>query len=410
MSKRKLKSLNKIVSDVQKEKPRKKRKKGPKRHIRKSLIVVLAIAIVAGLLAWKVPTIMNEAKLKELGYSKEAISKIEEEQLSSKIIENGYYSKYLENSILDGSLKKKYISLYAHITTDRTLTNTDLLLYNRLLDKGYESDQLENLFNNLQFYEITPLLIFDYQWDENPYIEDCKNNRETNSETSFSLSDNYYTLYKLQYDCEDQSNTNVLVNSNFGLTSDYVPDNLVTVDSQYSVNDTQLKQEVNDALVSMITSAIQENHYFYATAGYRSYETQEAAYNSLLGSMSESEADKNGFRAGHSEHQTGLAVNVTATYETDKAFEETDTYKWILEHCTEYGFIQRYPQTKSSITGNADELDHFRYVGKDLAQKIVASNLTYDEYYELYLASWDEKDNIPSKSITSNISDYSVNN
>lgn len=104
----------------------------------------------------------------------------------------------MEQCILDGSLQEEYLPLYAAIKTDRTLTDTDFLLYNRLMDKGYEVDQLQNLFNNLTFIELTPLLAFDYQWDENPYIQDCKNNRDHNSESSFSLSDSYYQLYKLQ--------------------------------------------------------------------------------------------------------------------------------------------------------------------------------------------------------------------
>lgn len=410
MSKRKLKSFSKIVNDVQKETSSKKKSKPkkPKRHIRKSLIAVVIVAIAIGLLAWKVPAIMNEAKLKDLGYSKEAIQKIEEDKLSSTIISHEYYSKYLESSILDNSLKKDYISLYASITTDRTLENKDFLLYNRLLDEGYESDQLENLFNNLYFYELTPLLVFDYQWDENPYIEDCKNNRETNSETAFTLSSSYYTLYKLQYEVSDPSNTNVLVNSTHGLSNEYVPNALTTLDSQYAVNNTQLQQVAADAFAQFVVAGINADHYFYATAGYRSYETQESAYSSLLASMSESEADKNGFRAGHSEHQTGLAVNVTATYETDVVFQDSKTFQWMKENCTTYGFIIRYPSEKTCITGNSDELDHFRYVGKELAEKVTASNLTYDEYYQLYLASWDDDSNIPSLNITANISDYNV--
>lgn len=408
MPKRKLKSVSRIIKDTKKQVQTNKKPK-PKRHIRKSLVVVLVVGIVIGLLIWKVPTIMNEAKLKDLGYSSEAIQKIEEDKLSSTIIQNSYYSKYLESSILDNSLKKDYISLYAAIKTDRTLENKDFLLYNRLLDEGYESDQLENLFNNLYFYELTPLLVFDYQWDENPYIDDCKNNRETNSEASFTLSSSYYTLYKLQYDITDPSNTNVLVNSTYGLASDYVPNALVELDSQFGVNGVQLQQEASDAFVKFVVDGINNNHYFYATVGYRNYETQESAYSSLLASMSEDEADKNGFRAGHSEHQTGLAVNVTATYETDVSFKDSQTYQWMKENCASYGFINRYPDEKSIITGNSDESDHFRYVGKDLAQKIVASNLTYDEYYLLYLSSWDDKSNIPSLNITSNIADYNVN-
>ena len=160
--------------------PKKHRRK---RHIRKSLLVVLVLVIACGVLAFQVPKITSEAKLKDLGYSKEAIKYIQKADYASDIIQNQYYSKYMEQCILDGSLQEDYLPLYAAIKTDRTLTDTDFLLYNRLMDKGYEVGQLQNLFNNLTFIELTPLLVFDYQWDENPYIQDCKNNRDHNSES-----------------------------------------------------------------------------------------------------------------------------------------------------------------------------------------------------------------------------------
>lgn len=385
-----------------------KQVKKRKRHIRKSLIVVLVIAIVAVFSAWYIPKYIEDNKLKKLGYSSETIEIIKEKNLTNTILSNQYYSKYLEQSIQDNTLNKSYISLYAAITTDRTLTDTDLLLYNRLMDKGYEEDQLQNLFNNLSFYELTPLLVFDYQWDENPYIEDCQNHKDTNSESSFSLSDSYYQLYKLQKEITNPTNINTLVNSTYGLTSDYVPNNLTDVNTQYAVTGVQLVDEVQQAFIELSTSGMQEGHYFFATTGYNSYQAQESTYNSLLSRMSESEADQVGIRAGHSEHQLGLAVNVAATYETSVAFDQTQTYQWLLEHCNEYGFIQRYPASKTSITGVEGELDHLRYVGKELAEKITASNLTYDEYYALYLAEWDEQDCIPSQKLLDKIENYQV--
>ncbi len=385
-----------------------KQVKKRKRHIRKSLIVVLVIALLAIFSAWYVPKYIEDNNLKELGYSSETIEIIKEKNLTNSILNHQYYSKYLEQSIQDNTLNKSYISLYSAITTDRTLTDTDFLLYNRLMDKGYEEDQLQNLFNNLSFYELTPLLVFDYQWDENPYIEDCQNHRDTNSESSFTLSDSYYQLYKLQKEITDPTNLNTLVNSTYGLTSDYVPNNLTDVNTQYAVTGVQLVSEVQQAFVDLSMSGMQEGHYFFATTGYNSYQVQESAYNSLLSRMSESEADQVGIRAGHSEHQLGLAVNVAATYETSVSFDQTQTYQWLLEHCNEYGFIQRYPASKTSITGVEGELDHFRYVGKELAEKITASSLTYDEYYALYLASWDEQDCIPSQKLLDKIENYQV--
>lgn len=383
-------------------------KKRRKRHIRKSLLVVVALLITSVFMMFWIPKISNEAKLKELGYDSDAIKIIEKQDLTQTILQHSYYSKYLSTSIKDGSLRTEYIALYAAIKSDRTLESVDFLLYNRLLDIGYESDQLENLFNQLQFFELTPLLVFNYQWDENPYIEDCLNNRASNSADSFSLSSSYFELYKVQSTITSPASINALINNTYTLPSDYIPSNLENLSLQYAVSDVSLQQEAKQAFESFAQAAMEANHNFYATVGYRSYETQEAAYNSVLARMSEAQADQYTIRPGHSEHQSGLAVNIASTYETNDDFINTQTYQWMKENCNAYGFIQRYPSSKSTITGVTNEEDHLRYVGKELAQKVTESTLTYDEYYLLYLAQWDDTSNKPSKSILQEIPDYNV--
>lgn len=381
-----------------------KMKKKPRRHIRKSLLVVLVLVILGCFLAFRIPEYKLDSSLKDLGYSKDAIKAIKEENLQDTITEHSYYSSYLEEAILDGTLQKKYINLYT-VMEDRKLEAKDFLLYARLYDKGYEDDQLENLFSNLYFYEITPLLVFDYQWDENPYIEDCIENRSVNSESSFSLTNDYYTLYKLEKDITDPSNINTLVNSTYLLDASYVP-SLKDLDTQYSAEGIQLQSEAAEAFTSFAMEGIETGHNFFATVGYTDYETQSIAYNSLLLSMSEEEADQYGARAGHSEHQTGLAVNVANTYETDVEFKDSEVFQWMKENCVSYGFINRYPKDKASITGVNDETEHFRYLGKELAQKVTDSNLTYDEYYCLYLSDWIDDASKPASSILEAIDYY----
>ena len=381
--------------------------KKPKRHIRKSILVFLILCLTIGILAWQVPKFIARTKLKDLGYDKVTIKEIQSQKLTDTILTHKYYSNYLADSIRNKSLNKDYLSLYASISSDRTLEAKDFLLYNRLLDKGYEEDQLDNLFNNLTFYELTPLLVFDYQWDENPYIEDCKNHRDTNSETSFTLSDSYLVRYKLKKDA-NTTHSDTLVNSTYTLSSDYVPSSLTDISTQYAVAGIQLDAQAAEAFTSFAQAGVSASHNFYATTGYISYEIQDSAYNSFLTRMTSSEADKISIRPGHSEHQTGLAVNVAATFETSVAFQDTETYQWLCETCTDYGFIQRYPAGKETITGISDELGHFRYVGKDLAKKIKDSSLTFDEYYCLYLAKWEDEKDKPSKTILNQISEYDV--
>ncbi len=87
---------------------------------------------------------------------------------------------------------------------------------------------------------------------------------------------------------------------------------------------------------------------------------------------------------GTSEHHTGLALDiVTPTYQVlDYGFDTTDAFKWLYKNCAEYGFILRYPKTKSDITGITYEPWHYRYVGTQAAKYIMENDLCLEEYIE----------------------------
>ena len=91
-------------------------------------------------------------------------------------------------------------------------------------------------------------------------------------------------------------------------------------------------------------------------------------------------ADQYSARAGHSEHQSGLAFDVNfAGY----AFNGTREAIWLEKNCHKYGFIIRYPSGKESITGYNYESWHCRYVGKELAKELTESGQTLEEFYGL---------------------------
>uniref|UniRef100_UPI002D7EDD56 M15 family metallopeptidase n=1 Tax=Oscillibacter sp. TaxID=1945593 RepID=UPI002D7EDD56 len=91
-------------------------------------------------------------------------------------------------------------------------------------------------------------------------------------------------------------------------------------------------------------------------------------------------------RPGTSEHQAGLAVDIVdKTYQSlDDGQEETAVQKWLMEHCAEYGFILRYPNDKSELTGIGYEPWHYRYVGEAAAGEIMSRGLCLEEYLEEY--------------------------
>lgn len=85
---------------------------------------------------------------------------------------------------------------------------------------------------------------------------------------------------------------------------------------------------------------------------------------------------------GGSEHNAGLAVDIIDEdhWDTYEGFEDTKEFGWLIKHCTEYGFILRYPKGKEDITGYIYEPWHYRYVGLSNADDVMKSGLCLEEY------------------------------
>ena len=172
----------------------------------------------------------------------------------------------------------------------------------------------------------------------------------------------------------------LLVNESHRLSADYVPEGLVNLyQSRHSFrlanSDIYLTRETYEAAEKMFHAAEEQNvNGFIITSGYRSYQRQQEVY-------AESEPGK-AQQPGASEHQTGLAFDVTT--ETNSGFESTPQYDWLSQHAHEYGFIQRYPANKSNVTGISYEPWHYRYVGVEAATYIMENGLCFEEFHELY--------------------------
>ena len=89
-------------------------------------------------------------------------------------------------------------------------------------------------------------------------------------------------------------------------------------------------------------------------------------------------------RPGTSEHNLGLAADfLFERYSSlETAYEKTEAYSWMLEHCADYGFILRFPKNKQSITGVIFEPWHYRYVGEQAAKEIMSRGITLEEYLQ----------------------------
>lgn len=167
----------------------------------------------------------------------------------------------------------------------------------------------------------------------------------------------------------------IVVNKTYSLPSNFAPNNLVTINGYIKVVD-YVKNSFNE--LKSDASSIGLN--IYASSGYRSYSDQKYIYNNYVKMDGQEKADTYSARAGYSEHQTGLAIDVNTI---DMTFDNTEESIWLKENCYRYGFIIRYPKNKDSITGYMYEPWHIRYVGKELAKKLYDDGqwITLEEYY-----------------------------
>ena len=177
----------------------------------------------------------------------------------------------------------------------------------------------------------------------------------------------------------------VLVNKEYKLPENYVPSKLELISNEFANENKYLREEARIAFETLSKNAKELGYRIIAVSTYRDYEYQNKLYNMYVEEKGLDYADKCSARPGHSEHQTGLAVDVEGSNHDYDEFENSKEFIWMKENAYKYGFILRYPKGKEKITGFKYEPWHYRYVGLDTAKTIHDENLTLEEYYDKYI-------------------------
>jgi D-alanyl-D-alanine carboxypeptidase len=200
------------------------------------------------------------------------------------------------------------------------------------------------------------------------------------------LNKPFYTDIKTIDNPNDQL---VLCNKYNKLPNNFTPANLVSVPKGYYVNDGKDYRLDSIAMAyfkSMADDAKKHGINLKIISGYRTYNYQANLYNSSAVRNGKAHADKYVARAGHSEHETGLAVDINSVSEW---FEDTKEFQWLQNNAHLYGFILRYPKGKEHITGFGYEPWHYRFVGVEVAKEIKEKDITFDEYCAKYIKQTD---------------------
>lgn len=192
-----------------------------------------------------------------------------------------------------------------------------------------------------------------------------------------SSNDSFYKNIKTIY---SPTEYDYIVNKNIKLEKTYKPLDLEAIDTNYALENKYLRKEAKYQFEKMARDAKDNNLTIIAVSAFRDYNYQEKLFNNYVKNKGEYYALLCSAKAGHSEHQTGLSVDISdSTYDYDN-FEYTKEFKWVSKNAHKYGFILRYPKAKYHITGFKYEPWHYRYVGIDIASTIYQKKITLEEY------------------------------
>ena len=297
-----------------------------------SIIVIICIIASVFIIKHLSYTKTYEYKLTNIGYSKKDV----------KILE-----KHLKNKELDKLIKKKYNKNIPTLVTEKYF-----------------------IFNNLE-----------------DYLTYLKNNKDKSYTDVIAIintnaNNEFYTKTKETDISKDEL---MLLNKYNYLTAEYNPKDLETFSNKYAYGENQaLRKDAYNSFIAMWNKADSDGYKLIVNSSYRSFDEQKKIYDDYF-SWYANDADKKAARAGYSEHQTGLAVDIQSYCSQNKEFDECEEFTWLQNNAYKYGFILRYPKDKEYITGYNYESWHYRYVGKKVAKYIHENNITFDEYYAYFV-------------------------
>ncbi|WP_149095998.1 M15 family metallopeptidase [Paenibacillus terrae] len=181
----------------------------------------------------------------------------------------------------------------------------------------------------------------------------------------------------------------VVVNKKRSLPVGYAPDDLVEPKVPFSFEGPHekrhMRKEAAEALEKLFDGAKKDGVELRAVSGYRSYKRQVSIFNNNVKTKGQEYASKVSAVPGTSEHQTGLAIDVSSPSVgnvLEQSFGASKEGEWLEKHAPEYGFIIRYMKGKEDVTGYVYEPWHIRYVGTDLAEDVAKQGMTLEEYFD----------------------------
>ncbi len=365
-----------------------KKKKKKKLNYKNIVIVLILFVLFIVLAHFIIRPILCKTMLKGKGYSNETSEYIFNNSLTKLMLDNDY-SKTIDYMIKENKYKEDYDDKYREIEyqDNSYFINT----INNLIINGYTTSQINSIYKENSEDFVTYLVLNKVE-DIDKYIEvdifksDRISRYLTNKKDSYKNTILYVNMdrdkaYFEEPNIIDKYSIDMLVNKHNKLVSDYNPE-LVLLD-KCSTGENYLTKEAKEAYDKMCNASKKEGLSLGVTSSYRSYKDQEETYNYYKKKNGEKYARDYVAVPGFSEHQTGLALDIKSTYTSP--FKTSKEYKWVINNAHKYGYILRYPENKEDLTGYGAESWHFRYVGTEIAKYIYENDITFEEYYALFI-------------------------
>jgi zinc D-Ala-D-Ala carboxypeptidase len=254
----------------------------------------------------------------------------------------------------------------------------------------------ESMFDKVPFLKNIVQNDKNGQAVEEPTVEQelVDHNTDVQIEQEISLDEIFFNQIKEvngQKIILNPENKMALVNKQFGLPETFLPTDLVRPNVSFSFGNQKLdkslmRKEAAVALEKMFQEAKKNGIELFAVSGYRSYDYQNSLFLAEVDKVGWDKAVEAVAVPGQSEHQTGLAMDISSRGENmllTAEFGKSKEGKWLTDNAHRFGFILRYPKGKESITGYQYESWHFRYIGINAATIIFENKWTLEEYFQI---------------------------
>lgn len=372
-------------------------------------VIAGVVAVVLGILVW-----LNFSRIQLLfkGYSfgeqnqilsldSKAVNEILDhdkmENITNWIKNSEQYQFYDEY--------EQYYSTHKGIKVKEVVTTVDDMFINyipKLEAMGYTKTQIWEVLKTAKIVDLQYLIDKKYNYAQiQPYMQvhgfvftdmeaymkayaEKKNYNYAVLITTYPFIDSHNPAQD-KYIIQNPQDILALVKPGFYLPSTYEASDLVKPNLPIAPDceNFQLRKEAANALVDMYNAGKKEGYSLVLNSGYRSYQKQVETYDSFEKKWGGIYAKEHVAIPGASEHQTGLGVDLTSESVVKGerlVFGDTAEYQWVLKNAHKFGFILRFSEGESAITGIVHEPWHFRYVGKEAAKKIYDNNWTLEEY------------------------------